>query len=391
MADRERLIHKRYQLQHVLTQGPACTVYLAFDQVLQRAVAVKVVPAEHIAVYKASIRLTAQFSHPNIIGTYDFIQEPETLYLVQEYVNGDNFGSLLQTQLSPYAVADIGVQICQALLYAGSSTRSVCHGDLTPAAIIRDRRGLIRINDFALPTDVRYFASWSLVGGDGQAVSDAELPLGKMSDARRADDTRAVGLLLYQLLAGRSPSATSVEPPVDGRLRFLRNVPVELCEIIARTVVLQHPQHINTPEALYEALYKQVETLEPTVESAPASSRTDDNFNVKPFVPPNSLGLPGAEKLVTALPMRDGGKSLSAFQAETNAPMIAMESQVQQPAFPQAMRDTPLKLAPPYGGYPQTEAPQARRISIPMLIFSCLLIFAAFFVIGYFVAHTILR
>ena len=220
----ERLLHKRYQLQRVLTQGQVCTIYLAFDQVLQRAVTVKIIPAEYIAVYKASIRLTAQFSHANIIGTYDFIQEPDVLYLVQEYVDGDNFGNLLQTQLSPHAVADFGVQLCQALLYAGGSTRGVCHGDITPSAIIRDRRGLVRINDFALPTDVQYFASWSLVGGNGNAVSDTELPWGTMSDGRRADDTRAVGLLLYQLLSGRPSGATSVEPPMDGRLRFLRNV-----------------------------------------------------------------------------------------------------------------------------------------------------------------------
>ncbi len=391
MADRERLIQKRYQLQRVLTQGQVCTIYLAFDQVLQRAVTVKIIPAEHIAVYKASIRLTAQFSHANIIGTYDYIQEPDVLYLVQEYVDGDNFGNLLQTQLSPYAVADFGVQVCQALLYAGSSTRGVCHGDLTPSAIIRDRRGLVRINDFALPTDVQYFASWSFVGGNGTAVSDTELPWGKMSDGRRADDTRAVGLLLYQLLSGRPPGATSVEPPMDGRLRFLRNVPVELCEIIARTVVVQHPQHINTPEVLYEELRKQAEILELSADIVPGrGSQAEDDFKARPFVPPSSPGLPGTGKLVTALPIRESGQagtSLSAYQAEGNGPMVAMEPQVSRPPFMQSAPDAPFKL--PHG--PQTEARSRRRLSIPVLILFCLLVFAAFFVIGYFVAHVVLR
>ena len=308
---------------------------------------------------------------------------------MQEYVNGDNFGSLLQAQPLPHVVADIGVQLCQALLYAGSSTRGICHGDLTPAAILYDRRGLIRINGFALPSNVQYFASWSLVGGGGKTVSDPELPWGKSSDARRADDTRAVGLLLYQLLAGRPAGATSVEPPSDGRLRFLRNVPVELCEIIARTIIQQHPQHINTPETLYEELSKQVEALEPPEEPTPSSYRGDDNFSARPFTPTKSPDLPGAEKLVTALPIRDGGTSLSPFQTEANGPMIAMEPQAQQPAFPQTMPDAPLKLTSPYGAYPNTQP--VRRIGIPALIFFCLLIFVAFFVIGYFVAHAILR
>ena len=392
MADRERLIHKRYQLQRVLTQGQVCTIYLAFDQVLQRAVTVKVIPTEHIAVYKASIRLTAQFSHANIIGTYDFIQEPDTLYLVQEYVDGDSFGSLLQTQLSPYAVADFGVQVCQALLYAGSSTRSVCHGDLTPSAIIRDRRGLVRINDFALPSDMQYFTSWSVVGGNGNAVSDSELPWGKMSDGRRADDTRATGLLLYQLLSGRPTGAISVDPPMDGRLRFLRNVPVELCEVIARTVVTQHPQHINTPEVLHEELRKQVELLELTTEIAPGrGSQIEDPSKSRPFVPSSSPGLPGTGKLVTALPIRETGQvgtSLSAFQTEGNGPMATMEPQVQRPQFGQSTTDAPFQIAQPYSSPNVTRI--MPRLSIPIFILFCLIIFVAFFIIGYFFAHTIL-
>ncbi|GAC1655638.1 MAG: hypothetical protein NVS4B12_28120 [Ktedonobacteraceae bacterium] len=394
MADRERLIHQRYQLQRVLTQGKVCTVYLASDQVLQRAVVVKIIPAEHIAVYKASIRLTAQFSHPNIIGTYDFIQEPEMLYLVQEYVAGDSFGALVQTQLSPYAVADFGTQVCQALLYAGSSTRGVCHGDITPSAVIRDHRGLVRLNGFALPGNVHYFTAWNAVGGDGQAVSSQELPWGRISEARRADDTRAVGLLLYQLLAGRAPGVTSVEPPADGRLRFLRNVPVELCEIIARTVVRQHPQHINTPEVLYEELRTQAELLESSSEFGLGSSYSSEDMRSRQLMRSSNPDVEGGGKLVTSLPVRESGQSggnLSLYQPETNAPpLVAMEPQVTQP--PQTSADAPLKLAAaqPYSISPKTDARSARRLSIPMLIFFCLLIFVIFFVIGYFVAHAIL-
>ena len=392
MADRERLLHKRYQLQRAIAQGQNCTIYLAFDQVLQRIVTIKVIPAEHIAVYKASIRLTAQFSHANIIGTYDLIQEPDALYLVQEYVDGDNFSTLLQTQLSPYAVADVGVQVCQALLYAGSVTRGVCHGDLTPAVLIRDRRGLVRINDFALPSNVHYFTSWSHVGGSGNAISDTEMPWGKMTDGRRADDTRAIGLLLYQLLSGRPPGSTSVEPPSDGRLRFLRNVPVELCEIIARTVVTQHPQHINTPEVLYEELQKQVEALELVAEPVLArSSQTGGIFKGQSSASTSNPVSPGAEKLVTSLPTREsgpGGVGLSSFSTEGNASMGAMQPQTQHPPFGQSTKDTPFLLTP--SGGPQTEAHSTPRLSIAMLILFCVIVFVAFFVIGYFVAHAIL-
>lgn len=395
MPDTEQLIHKRYQLQRMIAQGQACTVYLAFDQVLQRSTAVKIVPATYMDAYRAAIRLTASFSHPNIVDTYDFVQEADMLYLVQEYVDGDTFGAMLQTQLSPRDVADLGIQVCQALLYAGSSVRGVCHGDLTPATIVRNRRGLVRVSDFALPSNIQYFSSWSMVGGDGNALSNPELPYGQISDGRRSDDTRALGLLLYQLLSGRATGATSVEPPPDGRLRFLRNVPVELCEVIARTVVRQHPQHINTPELLSEELRKQMDMLETSTEelSPGLVPQPKETYTSRSLIPPSS---PGTGKLVTALPAREigqGGPGFSPFQPESNGPLVAMETQTppSTPYAPMSADAAPkLVTARPYSTHLETDVRPLRHLSIPVLILLCLLVFALFFVAGYFIAHAIL-
>ena len=205
-----QVIGGHYLLQRLIQQGQYSTVFQGVDQSFQRVVAVKAVSAAYIPMYKAAVRKTSQFSYPHITMLYDLVIEPDRLYLVEEYVEGDDFATLLQAQLQPFDVAEYGRQICSALLYASSPTRRVCHGDLTPGAILRDRRGLIRVNNFALPTDTQYFTAWSKIGGEGRDVSDANLPWGAMSPGRQADDTRAVGLLLYQLLAGRPPNATTV-------------------------------------------------------------------------------------------------------------------------------------------------------------------------------------
>ena len=86
MVETGRVIQRRYLLQRLVKQGQVCAVYQGFDQVLQRVVAVKVAPAEQIPAYRASLRLTSQFSHPNIIGVYDVIPEADGLYIVQEIV-----------------------------------------------------------------------------------------------------------------------------------------------------------------------------------------------------------------------------------------------------------------------------------------------------------------
>jgi len=160
-----RVINKRYLLQHVIERGTACTIYQGEDHTLRRPIAVKVVPAEYIPAYRAAIRATAQFAHPNITGLFDVIMESETLYIIQEHVIGDSFAKLLRSNLTPLEVTDLGIQICRALIYAGTVSHKTCHGDLTPSSIIRDSSGHIRINNFALPSDIQYFTAWSTMGG----------------------------------------------------------------------------------------------------------------------------------------------------------------------------------------------------------------------------------
>lgn len=380
IVESSRIISDRYLLQRKIKQGQICTVYQGTDQRLQRSVAIKVVPAPYVPVYKAAIRLTAQFSHPNIVGLYDTVSEADALYLIEEYVAGDDFVTLLTMQLTPYEVADLGSQLCQALLYAYlHPLRRASHGDLTPASVIRDRRGVVHVNNFALPSDISYFTTWSTLGGpvgDASVVADRALPWGQYSEGRQADDTRAVGLLLYQLLASRPTGTLGVEPPPDGRLRFTRNTPPQLCELVARAVARQHPQHINTAEVLYTELRALADALEPVPPVELVSSYAQEP--ARQFHPPTATG-----KLVTPLPTRENAPvGLAAYQDNPNLAGI-------QPAAP-TVADGSLKLATahPAAVYPQMgEQPATRRLSLGALILLCLLIFALFFIVGYFGGH----
>jgi serine/threonine protein kinase len=384
-----RVINRRYLLQRLMKHGQVCAIYQGIDQVLQRTVAIKAVPASDMAAYKAAIKMTGHFSHPNIVGTYDLVIEPETLYIVQEYIEGATFSSLLQTQLSPYEVVDLGIQISQALIYADLASHKVCHGDLTPTSILRDPYGMIRVNNFALPGDFLYFQSWCKMGGDGIALSDTELPYGQQSEGRRSDDTRAVGLLLYQLLAGRAPGASIVEPPQDGRLRFQRNVPAELCETVARAVVRQHPQYISTPEALYTDLKALSETLaQPPPLVMPVTS-TYQQYE-EPLVIGQAASSAGG-KLVTALPVRDTEHPEpvpSSYRAEQ-----IMKPPVEEvtPASP-TVADLSLKLAAArQAAYPEFGGEKERNSSLLPILLIGLIVFALLFIIGYFAGQFLMH
>ena len=367
-----RVIHGRYLLQRLVKQTAFCIVHQGMDQRLQRAVAVKSVLAPQVMAYRTAVKMTANFSHPHIIGLYDLVIEPESLYVVQEYVEGDTFEKLIQqSQLSPYEIAELGWQMCLALMYAGSSSRRVCHGDLTPVAVLRDRQGVARINNFALQSDLAYFQKWSVLGGDSVALLETELPWGQQSEARRADDTRAVGLLLYQLLT------SSLEPPTDGRLRFSRGTPPELCEIIARSIVRQHPQNVTTPDVLYAQLKSLAEVLEPQLAPpviAPGYQQEE------PLV--RQYSSVGAGKAAPLLPARDsdrGGRSLSSYSGK----LPSLDSGASSPTITNA------PLNPPgQEGYP---APTRGNSPALMILLLGLLAFGLFFVVGYFLGHTLIH
>jgi Protein kinase domain len=389
MVEIGRTINGRYLLQGIIRQGQMCSVYHGVDQRLQRNVAVKVVPVAHMTDYKAAAQKTAQFSHPNIISLFDLIfEEQEKLYLVQELVEGSDFAAILQMPLQAYEVADFGVQLCQALLYAAGSSRRVCHGDLTPTAILRDSRGYVRINNFALPSDLNYFTRWSKFGGEGAPLADTDLPWGLLSTERQADDVRAVGLILYQLLAGRPAGATSVEPSPDGQLYFMRNVPPALCQVVARTVIRQYPEHISNVETLYAELQKLSEMLEPTVPVV---------GNGSVYQPPVEAPRPGlvpaapSGNMINPLPVRSStppGSSLAAYRSGGVAGVAALE----QDASSQTIADASLNLVSmQQSASIATEIGQELHRSPARLIALWLLLglvaFALFFVVGYFVGH----
>lgn len=367
-----RVIHGRYLLQRLIQQTAFCCAYQGTDQRLQRAVAVKSVLAPHSGAYRTAMKMTANFSHAHIIGLYDLVIEPETLYVVQEYVEGENFATLVQSQLSPYEIAQMGWQICQALMYAGSSSRRVCHGDLTPAALMRDHHGMARLNGFALPTNLAYFEKWSALGGEGVAVLETGLPPGQQSDARRADDTRATGLLLYQLLTG------SQELPPNDLLRFSRNTPPELCETLARAIVRQHPHNINTPEVLYVQFKTLAEALEP---APPVSVTVATPSQVEePLFSPVGVG-----KLSPSLPVREAGhsgRSLSSYSGKLPTLDVATST----PGEVRGPFEAPLRPSDslPSSGVSKTSP------ALTILLLG-LLAFGLFFIVGYVLGHLLIH
>ena len=185
------------------------TVYLATDLRLERRVAIKVMHG-HLAddnQYKARFiqeaRSAARLAHPNVVNVYDQGQDADTAYLVMEYLPGITLRDLLNEH--PILTNEQAMDIMEAVLsgLAAAHRNGIVHRDLKPENVLLADDGRIKIGDFGLAraATAQTAAGNALLGTI--AYLSPELVTRGVADAR--SDIYAVGIMLYEMLAGEQP------------------------------------------------------------------------------------------------------------------------------------------------------------------------------------------
>jgi serine/threonine protein kinase len=202
-------------------EGGMGVVYRAYDEVLHRDVAVKVVNKDTRLDSSAGQRLlqearsSSALAHPNICTIHEVGETDGEFYIVMELVEGKSLhGMSTDTGLPPDSVLRYGVQIASAL--ARAHDRGIVHRDLKTANIVVTSDGLVKVLDFGLAKQVgegifdattRSFASLQ----DASSVSGTlpymapEILRGDAADYR--SDLWALGVVLYEAASGRLPFA----------------------------------------------------------------------------------------------------------------------------------------------------------------------------------------
>jgi hypothetical protein len=257
----------RYRLVRRIGSGGFGVVWLAEDERLRRAVAVKRITMHDAATAaraEREARAAARLSHPGIVTLYESGRDAEAVYLVSELVRGRTLAELIDAgDLSDRDVVRVGVALCDALAHAHG--RGVIHRDVKPGNVIvpdrpQDGAGVAKLTDFGVARmvgDEALTATGDVVGtlaymapeqADGRAVGEEA-------------DLYALGLVLYEALSGVNPvrgrgaAATArrlgARFPALGRLR--RDLPLELCRGLDRAV-LPRPEQRGTLADLRAAL-----------------------------------------------------------------------------------------------------------------------------------------
>lgn len=200
----------RYRIERVLGQGGFGVVYLAFDDQLQRSVAIKAphrqlvsTPAD-AAAYLAEARTVAGLDHPHIVPVYDVGSVADyPFFVVSKFIDGsDLHRRQRESRLSLREAAELVATVAGALHYAHK--QGLVHRDIKPGNILLDRGGKPFVADFGLALREQDFGSGARYAGTPAYMS----PEHARGEGHRVDgrsDIFSLGVVLYELLTGRRP------------------------------------------------------------------------------------------------------------------------------------------------------------------------------------------
>jgi urea transport system substrate-binding protein len=202
----------RYQVISVLGKGAMGVVLRAFDPLLERDVAIKVLADElandavALARFLAEAKSAGRINHPNVMAIHEILQEESGTYLVLEYVAGGSVEAWLRERgaLSLQEATRVLIDACQGVEAAHAA--GMVHRDLKPANLIRTESGSIKIADFGLAktlSDANHHLTHAgaLVGTP--VFMSPELCESQPIDHR--SDIYALGATYYYLLTGARP------------------------------------------------------------------------------------------------------------------------------------------------------------------------------------------
>lgn len=196
---------QRYKRVKELGRGAMGTVFLAYDQTLERHVALKTLSAtmnDPEAVrqrFSKEARMVAKLNHPGIVQIYDFFESEGQGYIAMEYVKGRPLSvDIIKQTLDRQQKLAIAGEIAGAMAYAHGN--GVIHRDLKPANILLTENGRVKITDFGLAklTGTQETQIGTVMGSP--LYMSPEQAEGKAVDGR--SDIYAFGVLLYELFTG---------------------------------------------------------------------------------------------------------------------------------------------------------------------------------------------
>lgn len=205
-----RTFGERYVAERLIGEGGWAETYLGRDQLLGRAVALKLLRSQFagdpalVDRFEREARIAAAISHPNVVAVYDFGTEGEIFFIALQYIAGSDLKRYVteRGRLPLGEAVEIASEILKGL---GAIHRAgIVHRDVKPQNVLLGDDGLVRITDFG----VAHQSLATRVTSHGAALGTAAYMApeqAKGAAVSPATDLYALGVVLYELITGRLP------------------------------------------------------------------------------------------------------------------------------------------------------------------------------------------
>ena len=261
-------INDRYQIIKSIGEGGMANVYLAYDTILDRDVAVKILRGDlsndekFVRRFQREALNASSLSHPNIVEVYDVGEDNGQYFIVMEYIEGKNLKDLLKKRgkLTVTEVVDIMSQISDGLSIAHDSY--IIHRDIKPQNIMILENGMVKITDFgiAMAMNATQLTQTNSVMGSVHYLPP-EQASGKGSTLK--SDIYSMGILMYELLTGSLPyrgenaveiALKHLKEPLPSIREELEDIPQSVENVILKSASKNPKNRYNDAREMNEDL-----------------------------------------------------------------------------------------------------------------------------------------
>ena len=210
MIIKGQLIDNRYKIIKSIGEGGMANVYLAFDTILEREVAVKILRGDlaedekFVRRFQREANSASSLKHPNIVEVYDVGEDDGKYFIVMEYINGKTLKSLIKKRgvLTLEEVIDIMLQLTSAVSCAHDSY--IIHRDIKPQNVMILEDGRVKITDFgiAMALNNNELTQTNSVMGSVHYLPPEQA---NGSGSTIKSDIYSLGILMFELLTGKLP------------------------------------------------------------------------------------------------------------------------------------------------------------------------------------------
>ena len=200
----------RHEVAEEIGRGAMAVVYRAHDPVLNRDVAIKVLPPSlaqdpaYVERFTREAQSVARLNHPNILRVHDFGEEGGLTYIVTEFVPGGTLREALQGRLwAPGDTVQLMLTLAEALDYA--HFQGVLHRDVKPSNVFLDAEAAPVLGDFGVATIMKESRT---VTATGHVLGTPEYMAPEQALGHKTDfpaDLYSLGVVMYEMLVGETP------------------------------------------------------------------------------------------------------------------------------------------------------------------------------------------